>query len=211
MPKKHTIREGDSITSLGERFGLFEETIWLHPDNAALRELRPNKNILALGDVVVIPDKEVNVMSCGSDTKHSFRRKGVPALFKVQLFHIDTPRAEQSYRLDLDGQLRDGVTDSDGVLEESVPSSTKKAILIIGPDAEKLEFNFGVLEPLDETKGVAQRLSNIGLYKGKFDVPADYPELVDAISKFQAQQELDITSKIDDMTLEKLNAVHDIQ
>lgn len=211
MPKKHTIREGDSISSLSERFGLIEDTIWLHADNTELRQLRPNKNILSPGDVVIIPDKEKRQESCASDAKHQFKRKGVPALFKVQLFHMNMPRANQDYTLDIDGTLREGKTDVNGVLKESISPNAKKARLFVGPDNEQLEFIFGTLEPLEETRGIAQRLSNIGLYEGNLNVEANDPALMNALSKFQAQQELPISGEIDDATLDKLKSVHDVQ
>jgi N-acetylmuramoyl-L-alanine amidase len=211
MPKKHTIREGDSISSLSERFGLIEDTIWLHADNTELRQLRPNKNILSPGDVVIIPDKEKRQESCASDAKHQFKRKGVPALFKVQLFHMNMPRANQDYTLDIDGTLREGKTDANGVLKESISPNAKKARLFVGPDNEQLEFIFGTLEPLEETRGIAQRLSNIGLYEGNLNVEANDPALMNALSKFQAQQELPISGEIDDATLDKLKSVHDVQ
>ena len=58
MPTKHSIKSGDSVSSLAQSYGLFEQTIWQHSDNATLKALRPNMNILAPGDEVVIPDLE---------------------------------------------------------------------------------------------------------------------------------------------------------
>jgi N-acetylmuramoyl-L-alanine amidase len=211
MPQKHTIKDGDSITSIAETYGLFEETLWMHADNASLRDMRPNKNILAPGDIVVIPDKEIHQETCAAETKHKFRRKGVPAKFRVQLFEMGVPRDEQSYRFDIDGTIHEGKTDGNGVLEETVSPSASKGVLIIGPDEEKMEFLFGTLHPADTSKGFAQRLANLGLYHGDLDVAADNAILITTIKSFQAKYELTVNGEMDDATTDKLIEVHDVK
>lgn len=211
MPTEHTVKNGDSITSLAEKYGLFETTIWMHADNAKLREKRSNKNILAPGDVVIIPDKTIHQESCAAGSKYKFKRKGVPAKFRVQLFDQSEARANQSYRFDIDGKLLEGTTDDDGILVETVSPNAQKGILIIGPDNEKIEFEFGTLQPTDSTYGAAQRLTNLGFYSGKLDVAEDDDYLIQAIKKFQVKNDLPCTGALDSTSKEKLTYVHDIK
>jgi hypothetical protein len=211
MPKEHRIRKGDSISSLAEHYGLFEKTIWTDGDNAALRELRPNMNILSPGDVVVIPDKDIVQETCAADTKHRFKRKGVPAIFRVQLFQFNEPRDNQDYSFDIDGNLVTGKTDANGIVEETLSPSAKKGLLRIGSDEAVYEFQFGALEPIDAVKGVAQRLQNLGIYDGKLDVDANDVALIFAIKSFQMRYELDANGEIDQATLDKLAIVHDVE
>jgi hypothetical protein len=211
MPQEHIIKDGESITSLAEKYGLFETTIWIHADNAKLREKRANKNILAPRDVVIIPDKEIHQESCAAETKHKFKRKGVPAKFRVQLFVLNEPRANQSYRFDIDGKLYEGCTDDNGVLEKTVPPSAQKGVLIVGPDEEKFEFQFGTLHPANTCKGFAQRLANLGFYHNDLDVTEDNAVFTKAISAFQAKYSLVDSGKIDDASISKLTEMHDVK
>ena len=71
---------------------------------AALRELRGKMNVLAPGDVVFIPEKEEKEESRGVESKHTFKRKGVPAQLKLQFLDAEgEPRAGVPY------EVRDGV------------------------------------------------------------------------------------------------------
>lgn len=86
MSKNHTIRQGECIESLADRYGFFPETLWKHADNSDLRELRKDQNILQPGDVVVIPDLELGEESAATEQKHRFRRKGVPAKMRIVFY-----------------------------------------------------------------------------------------------------------------------------
>ena len=209
MPTKHSIKSGDSVSSLAQSYGLFEQTIWQHSDNATLKALRPNMNILAPGDEVVIPDLEAKKESKMSGVKHRFKRKGVPSIFRVQLFQMSSPRANQNYIFDVDGKIYEGVTDADGVLKETVSPSANIGHLTIGPDNQKMEFQFGTIEPLEQIKGVIQRLMNIGFYDGKESATKDDPILIKAIKQFQVAQDLPSTGELDQVTVDKLALKHD--
>jgi N-acetylmuramoyl-L-alanine amidase len=63
MPS-HTVKQGDCISSIAHETGFFWETLWNHPDNAKLKQLRKNPNALLPGDVVSIPDQRVKQESC---------------------------------------------------------------------------------------------------------------------------------------------------
>ena len=49
MPQ-YTVRQGDSIASIAFDHGFRWETIWQHPNNAGIRELRENPYVLHPGD-----------------------------------------------------------------------------------------------------------------------------------------------------------------
>lgn len=91
MAIDHVVRPGDCISSLAESHGLFWETVWNHPGNAALRRQRANPNILRPGDVVHLPDKRRHVEDGASDQLHRFVKKGVPAQFRLRLTRLEPP------------------------------------------------------------------------------------------------------------------------
>ncbi len=169
MPVKHEVEEGDSVISLSEEYGLFANTIWNDPDNAELKKKRKDMNILMPGDVVAIRDKRLKEVDKPTTKKHVFRRKGIPALYRLQLFDIEKPRANQKYRLVVDGQPYEGWTDDHGVLEEYIPATSKEGELIIGKDNFRLLIKFGYLDPINETTGVQKRLNNLGYDCGEPD------------------------------------------
>ena len=50
--KHHTVQQGESVESIAHAAGHFWDTVWQHPDNAALRQLRRSPHVLLPGDVV---------------------------------------------------------------------------------------------------------------------------------------------------------------
>ncbi|MGH9900503.1 MAG: hypothetical protein ACRD68_01550, partial [Pyrinomonadaceae bacterium] len=139
MPINHEVRQGESVISLSEEHGLFADTIWNDPENAGLKKKRKDMNVLLPGDVIHIRDKRLKEVDKPTGQKHVFRRKGIPALYRLQIFDIEEPRARQKYRLLVDGKLFEGETDARGVLEQYIPATSKEGELTIGPD------NFRVL------------------------------------------------------------------
>jgi N-acetylmuramoyl-L-alanine amidase len=199
---------GECINSIAHQYGFFPDTLWHHPDNAQLRALRKDMNILFPGDSVVVPDLSAHQESCAADTRHRFRRKGVPALFRLQLFDGDEPRAEQAYRLDIDGRSHEGVTDANGVLEVDLPPGARQGRLTVGEDNMRLEIDFGHLAPVDTIAGVQQRLNNLGFPCGEAD-GEERESLTTALLSFQSRCDLAQTGLIDDATRERLAAIHD--
>lgn len=122
MSLRYKAKNGESIESIAFEHGFFPYTIWEHPENAKLKELRDNMNQLAAGDEVFIPDMTVGVEAASSGARLKFKRKGVPSLYRIQLLDYDEPRANLDYRFVVDGALIEGKTDANGVLEEPILS-----------------------------------------------------------------------------------------
>jgi len=83
--KSLRIKQGDSICSVAFKHGFYWETLWKHPDNIELADERKDQNILQEGDVVAIPDLSPKQESCGTDSRHVFRRRGVPVKLRLRL------------------------------------------------------------------------------------------------------------------------------
>jgi N-acetylmuramoyl-L-alanine amidase len=78
--------------------------------------------------------------------------------------HADEPRANAPYILDIDGELQEGTTDADGILEVPVSGNAREARVIFdsGTDHEQeYHFTLGHLNPISEVVGVKQRLANL--------------------------------------------------
>jgi N-acetylmuramoyl-L-alanine amidase len=208
MPIEHIIEEGESTISLALQYGFFVNTIWDDPANADLKQKRKDMNVLMPGDTVVIPDLEIKQVSGATEQQHRFKRKGIPAIYRLQVFDFEQPRANQDYRLIVDGQVLRGTTDANGILEQPVPPDAREGELIIGPDEFRLAIDFGYLDPITEISGVQKRLNNLGYLCGEPDGELDEPTR-DALADFQDRFGLEPTGELDDATLKKLEEAHD--
>jgi putative peptidoglycan binding protein len=207
MPIRHVAQQGDSVISLSETHGFFADTIWNDPGNANLRERRADMNVLMPGDTVVIPDKRPRVEKRATGARHSFRRKGVPAFFRLQVYDMHIPRANQPYELTVDGVTRKGTTNGEGILEEYVPPLAKSGELIIGEDRFRIQLQFGHLDPSDEITGVQKRLNNLGYDCG--EAGGELDELTKtALWRFQREHGLPETGEPDAETLQLLDTIH---
>ena len=66
------------------------------------------------GDRVIIPDIRMREVDKGDSKRHRFRRKGVPARFKLQVLRDDKPQSGKKYELDIEGHLLKGTLDGQG-------------------------------------------------------------------------------------------------
>jgi len=206
MPE-YTVKQGDCISSIAHQHGLLPKKIWDHPDNAQLKENREDLNILKPGDVVFVPEKEEKEESGATEQRHRFRKKGVPAKLRLQLKTGDKPRADESYILDIDGEVFSGATDGDGKLEHPVPPNAKRGLLLVGGNQEEYVLNLGHIDPIDEVSGVQARLNNLGFDCGKVDGVRG-PKTEAAIKEFQKQYDLNETGNMDQQASEKLREVY---
>ncbi len=204
MPHIHLIVQGDTIPSLAFQYGLFSDSLWQHPENADLRKLRGDPNVLMPGDKVFVPDKILKQVDKADGARHRFQRRGVPMKFRVQLLDKDRqPRANLKYTLDVEGQLLKGATDSEGVIEHWLSPAARTATLRLGE--EVYHFAIGALDPEASDKGVRARLANLG-YLANVDGSAS--DQAAALRAFQADRNLTVTGKADDATRAELTKAH---
>ena len=206
MPK-HIVQKGDSIPSLAHDNGHFWETLWNHGGNAELKALRKNPNILAPEDEVEIPELRLKDHSGGTDQRHKFVRKGVPAKLKMQLFLLGEPRANEPYTLVLDGKIITGTTDGDGNIEQVIPPNSKGGVLKLNGGKEAYPVRVGHLNPTDSISGIKQRLNNLGYYCGNEDDTED-DQFGEALTQFQGDHKLKQTGELDDATRSKIESLH---
>jgi hypothetical protein len=158
----HRVQEGESVSSIAERSGHFWRTLWDHPGNRALRELRQNPNVLSPGDALEVPPLAPGEASVATGRRYVVKRHGIPARLRLRLLDNGAPRANQEWRLVLeDGGVRSGTTGEDGTVETFVPAQARRAALTIGGTERQLAI--GGLRPAGRRKGAAQRLANLGL------------------------------------------------
>jgi putative peptidoglycan binding protein len=200
---QYVVKQGDCILSIAKDFGFFWETLWNDPQNASLKQLRKDPNVLLTGDVVYIRDKQIKEESKPTDALASFVRKGTPAQLRLQLLDRNQqPRANLQYTLVIDGKSQGGTSDSNGWINETMPPNAKKADLIVVDQGvpEKYAMGLGTVDPITVTTGVEQRLKNLG--------HSTTSGLSQAVKSFQKKYGLPVTGDPDDATREKLKSIH---
>jgi N-acetylmuramoyl-L-alanine amidase len=200
MPN-HTVAQGECFSSIAAQFGFTVDTLWNLPENAQLKANRKDPNVLYPDDVVFVPDPRPKEVSCATEKRHPFVKKGSPAKLKIRLLDGQQPRANVAYKLQIDGVWVDGTTDSNGYLEQPLPPSAKKGQLLVGegPTQDVHDLDFGFVDPIETDSGVAKRLRDLG-----YETGSD-PSI--AIRGFQADQGLEVTGQVDDAFKQKLSEV----
>jgi hypothetical protein len=202
MPKQQ-VGEGEGTSSLAKKNGFFWRTIWDHGENAALKALRKDPNVLFADDEIFIPELQLKEVSKPTEQTHKFKRKGEPCKLKIQLLKSGKPRANEDYVLELEGKLIQGKTDGEGKLEHFIPGEAKSARLTLRNGKEVIPIRIGDLDPVEEASGIQQRLNNLGYECGSED-GAIGDATKEALKRFQADYKLNVTGEADDATKSKL-------
>jgi N-acetylmuramoyl-L-alanine amidase len=200
------VTDGDCVSTIAARFGFHSQTVWdANPD---LKSLRKNPNVLFPGDIVKIPDRVGKNLPCATEQRHQFVKKGTPAKFRVILERFNVPLANRRYILEIDGQVFDGETDGSGLLEVAIDPAAQSGHLQLPDDQLECQLELGYLDPLDEIKGVQQRLQNLGFLAADANGEMD-DETRHAITWFQSSVNLPPTGDLDDATRSKLFHMQD--
>ncbi len=200
MPS-HTVVQGDCLSSIAERYGFDWSTLWNHANNAQLKQLRQDPNVIFPGDVVFIPEITAKEVDAATDALHNFKKKG-PAQFAVRLLDGDQPITGQAYELIIDGHSVTGSTDGDGFIRQPLPPEARQGRLIVGSGSTRnlYELNFGTVDPVTTENGVRGRLSDLGY---------GVDNLADAVKAFKAKNSLSpVDESIDDVFRNKLKEVY---
>jgi N-acetylmuramoyl-L-alanine amidase len=202
VPRHHKVRQGECVSSIASTYGFFPDTIWNHGDNADLKTLRGDPNVLLPGDIVFIPDVTPKDIDGSAGQRHRFRRKGIPKTLRIQIVGVDGPEAGLDYRIDIDGRLSDGRTDGDGYVIEPIEPDARRALLVLA-DGREYEIVLGALDPVDEVVGQQKRLRNLGFWDGPIDA-ARTDETAAALRAFQTSQALEPSGEADAATKARL-------
>ncbi len=242
MSTEHVVSTGDCIDSIALQYGFFADTLWNHSQNAALKDLRKDQNVLLPGDIVFIPDLDLEEQDAATEQHHRFRRKGVPARLRMKFMrpkkpeepaqdsgggsgeydpseYEEVPRqnaeefeviASAPFVLEIDGVRTEGRSDGEGMVDVPIPPNAARGKIKfdVGTDDEiEFELSLGELAPADTVIGARMRLHNLG-YRCIATGDELDPPMIDALKRFQTDQELTVNGECDSATQDKLKEIH---
>lgn len=211
MGTSYTVQEGETLVTIAHAHGFRDwAPIWNHPDNASLRQQRRNPMVLAPGDTVVIPEKQVLSATCETNKKHRFVVKSLVAHFKFNVHDAEGQAVEGApYTLKVGGKTFEGQTGDDGLIEHEVPHDAKTASLTVTVDDVDVTWTLdvGALRPITEVAGVKARLNNLGYGVGAIDDQLD-DATKKAIQHFQLDHGLPATGELDDATRARIDQAY---
>lgn len=200
---KLSIRQGDCLTSIAMARGFDPQTLWDHPGNAALKELRKSPRALLPGDQLEVPAIEEREEGVATGSVGRFKLTVGPVKLRIRLTKHAEPRADEPYELIFDEETITGTTDGDGWVDQPIPAAATKGKLSLMDGEEIYELRLGHLDPHDSPSGVQQRLRALGFYFGAVDEDVG-PQTQAALRRFQTKQSLDVTGEADDATMNAL-------
>jgi hypothetical protein len=214
MAGNYTVKQGDHLSSIAHAAGFSDfRTIWNHPNNLDLRNLRKNPHVLFADDQIFVPDRTVKEEDRPTDMKHKFKKRGSKLQLRLVLEDIyEKPIANAQCLFIIEGDSRDVTSDSDGKIEEEIPANAHNAILLI-KDPQTPFFNsqmnirIGSLDPETELSGQKERLNNLGYNAGDPIRPED-DQFRSAVEEFQCDFGLAVDGDCGPATQAKLLAVH---
>jgi hypothetical protein len=121
---EYKVKQGDCLASIAEAHGFFWETLWNLPENSELQRRHQEPTILMPGEIVHIPDLTMKQESGDTEQQHSFRRKGTPAMLRLQIMRPAEPEEEEppgQEEVEVPEEEPMEVTEEDPILPDDEP------------------------------------------------------------------------------------------
>jgi hypothetical protein len=213
MPTGHVVKKGETLAKVAAQYGFADcRTIWDHPANRELASLRENPNVLAPGDMIVIPEKTEKTVTVETDRRYVVRVNMGRVKLRLVLRDFDHELLRNTKcTLSVEGENFELETDGDGLLECPITPTAETAELCfkdpLVPFDLTVPLRIGHLDPVDTVSGQAARLTNLGYYAGTGD-DQDRLAFGYAVQEFQVDHDLPVSGGCDAGTLAKLREVH---
>jgi hypothetical protein len=171
---KYVIKQGDCLSSLAGAFGLASwKDLYDYPDNTQLKKQRSNPNVVAPGDVVMVPDSatQKKTVPCATGKAYLFVLDAPKVKLRILLQDWqEEPYAGKKFEVTVDGKLFRGKTDGEGLIDIPIPAAAQSGRLKVWLDDDDddpspgidRDLDIGHLDPTDCVTGLQARLQNLG-------------------------------------------------
>jgi putative peptidoglycan binding protein len=194
MGKKVLVRQGDFLAQIAKDHGFHDPaTIWNAPENAQLRQDRPDPNVLLPDDEIFIPDKIDKAVAVASGKRTTFQVGAPGTRLRLRVRSPDglplvgaICKVVVAQDAEVTGTNDQGVVDrAMPPLEPNVPRPIAGRLDILDPPFE-LHLAIGALNPDTDIEGQQARLNNLGYFAGFDPVVVGDPKSDD--ERLAAQQ-----------------------
>ena len=221
MPQ-HIVKQGDHISKIARQYGFEDyETIWDHPENAAIAEQRQDPHILFPGDRLYIPEKEEKYEVGSTNQRHHFQLIGQQIFLRLRLLDTNwNAIANKPIELRVDHLEHELTTNGDGEIEQSINKKSEYATLSYTETEDNFDviipMHIGSLDPVDTEPGQKARLNNLGYFAGppedikdqNTDSPEEAQQFQSAVEEFQCDHDLEVNGFCEATTQAKLVEIH---
>lgn len=204
----YIVRPGDHLSKLAYTRGFDADEVWNHPKNAELAKTR-EKEVLCAGDVLYVPKKKEGGLQFRQQRVNRFVATVPTTKFEMTFDDEKKSCANKPFTYEVDGVEQEGTADGDGKISIELPI-TAAEVRIVFENGVVTKAKVGHLDPIDDPKGVRQRLKNQGYIK---EPPSEDEEkesqlMKSGLTEFQKENGLTPTGEIDDATKGKLKEAH---
>jgi hypothetical protein len=147
-------------------------TIFDHPENTKLRELRNSPVTLHPGDQVFIPDKEAKIEAAKTERLTSFTLTDQETFLRLRLQTFSGKAFVNTFcavGLERKDATTPETTNEKGIVEHPIPKPLKNAEVTVVPKERplfKYDVKIGSLRDQDTLEGQQARLNNLGYFAG---------------------------------------------
>lgn len=170
----HVVKQGECLSRIATLYGFADyREIYDHPSNASFRQKRPNPNLIYPGDEVSIPNHKTKVYKADTGRVHTYVVQVQKRKLRLALRDVDrVAMANEPCVVDLGGKQLDVVSDSNGIVEVTVPPRAEDCT--VTARGYEWPLKIGHLNPIDDTtdrgiSGLQARLRNMGFDPGNTD------------------------------------------
>ena len=207
MSSYHIVAQGEHLSSIAEQYGFSDyRTIWNHPENADLKQRRPDPHVLFPGDRLYIPDLLRKKEAAETSRRTRFRLQAPRLMLRLAIKDFDEqPIINTPCNLQVEGATYPLNTNGNGQIEQQIPATATGGRLAI-LDLE-VPIQIGHLDPVEEVSGQQARLNNLGYDAGEVGA-ANEEKLRSALEEFQCDHNLTVDGTCNPQTQAKLLEVH---
>lgn len=207
MSSYHIVAQGEHLSSIAEQYGFSDyRTLWNRPENAELKQRRPDPHVLFPGDRIYIPDLLRKKEAAETSRRTRFRLQAPRLMLRLVIKDFnEQPIINTACSLEVEGATYQLTTDASGQIQQQISVSARTGKLSI-LDLE-VPIQIGYLDPVEEVSGQQARLNNLGYDAGEVG-ETNEEKLRSALEEFQCDRNLTVDGTCNPQTQARLLEVH---